>query len=47
MEEWDLCEDLIFFFFFLRSAPMAHTEVPRPGVELELQLPGYTTATAK
>uniref|UniRef100_A0A8D1I8Y3 Uncharacterized protein n=1 Tax=Sus scrofa TaxID=9823 RepID=A0A8D1I8Y3_PIG len=36
-----------FFFFFLlfRAAPW-HMEVPRLGVELELQLPAYATATA-
>ena len=38
-----------FFFFFLSfvfggSAPMAY-EVPRLGIESELQLPAYTTAT--
>ena len=32
-----------FFFFFVFSW---HTEVPRLGVELKLQLPTYTTATA-
>ena len=35
-----------FFFCFLRSHPQ-HMEVPRLGVELELQLPAYTTATAR
>ena len=35
--------DLLFFFFMAR--PVAY-EVPRPGVELELWLPAYTTATA-
>ena len=33
-----------FFFFFLRAAPAAYG-VPRLGVESELQLPAYTTAT--
>ena len=33
------------FFFFLRP-PLQHMEVPGLGVELELQLPTYTTATA-
>ena len=33
------------FFFFLRSHPQ-HMEVPRLGVELELQLPAYATVTA-
>ena len=32
-------------FFFL-GPNLWHMEVPRPGVELELQLPAYTTATA-
>ena len=31
-------------FFFLRAAPW-HMEVPRLGVESELLLPAYTTAT--
>ena len=31
------------FFVFLRLHPQ-HMEVPRLGVELELQLPTYTTA---
>ena len=35
----------IFFFSFLRQ-PLWHVEVPRLGVEMELQLPAYTTATA-
>ena len=34
-----------FFFVFLRPHPW-HREVPRLGVQLELQLPAYTTATA-
>ena len=34
-----------FFFAFLGPHPQ-HVEVPRLGVELELQLPVYTTATA-
>ena len=32
-------------YFFFRATPMAY-EVPQPGVESELQLPAYTTATA-
>ena len=36
-----------FFFFFVFLGPHPrHTEFPRLGVELELQLPAYTTATA-
>ena len=35
-----------FFLFFCFLGPhLRHTEVPRLGVELELQLPAYTTAT--
>ena len=36
---------LSFFFFFL-GLPPRHMEVPRLGVESELQLPAYATATA-
>ena len=35
-----------FFFVFLGLHPMEHTKLPRLGVESELQLPAYTTATA-
>ena len=35
-----------FFSFFLFRAALWHMEVPRLGVELELQLPAYTIATA-
>ena len=36
----------LFFFFFSFLGPHPwHTEIPRLGVELELQLPAYTTAT--
>ena len=39
-------ENLCFFFLvFFRASPTAY-EVPRLGVESELQLPAYTTATA-
>ena len=39
---------LIFFLFFFSflGPHVWHTEVPRLGVKLELQLPAYTTATA-
>ena len=39
---------LFFFlsFFFFLGPYLQHMEVPRLGVELELQLPAYTTATA-
>ena len=36
----------IFFFFCFLGPHLQHVEVPRLGVELELQLPAYTTATA-
>ena len=35
-----------FLFFFWGGAHLQHMEVPRLGVESELQLPAYTTATA-
>ena len=35
-----------FISFFLFGPHLQHMEVPRLGVELELQLPNYTTATA-
>ena len=34
------------FFFFLNGPYLWHMEVPRLGVESELQLLAYTTATA-
>ena len=37
--------DFFFLFCFL-GQQVQHMEVPRRGVELELQLPAYTTATA-
>ena len=36
----------IFYFFCFLGLHPKHMEFPRPGVELELQLPAYTTATA-
>ena len=36
-----------FFFFFYLGLHLQHMEVPRLGVESELQLPAYTTATAR
>ena len=36
----------IVIFFFLRSVPTRHTEVPRLGIESELKLPATTTAIA-
>ena len=35
-----------FFLFFFLGPPPQHVEVPRLGVESELQLPAYVTATA-
>ena len=35
---------VVFFFVFLGPHPQ-HMEVPRLGVESEMQLPAYTTAT--
>ena len=40
-------KNYFFFTFFIFRAHLRHTEVPRLGVELELQLPAYTSATAK
>ena len=42
------CSDYSFFFFFLGflGPHLRHMEVPRLGVQLELQLPAYTTTTA-
>lgn len=39
------CTTFSFFSFFLRLH-LRHMEVLRLGVELELQLPAYTTATS-
>ena len=40
-----LCFALFYFFVFL-GLNSQHMEVPRLGVQLDLQLPAYTTATA-
>ena len=42
------CPFFFFFFLLFRVSPMESPplEVPRLGVKSELQLPGYTTATA-
>ena len=37
---------LFFFFFFLLRAALCHMKFPRLGVEWELQLPTYASATA-
>ena len=34
-----------FFFFLLLGTHLRHTKIPRPGVESELQLLAYTTAS--
>ena len=41
-----LVASLLFLFFGFLGLHLCHVEVPRLGVELELQLPAYTTATA-
>ena len=41
----ELLSTYLFIFFFL-GLQLWHMEVPSPGVEWELQLPAYTTATA-
>ena len=38
--------NLFFFFFVFFRAALWHMEVPRQGVQSELPLPAYTTATA-
>ena len=38
--------DFYFYFVVFLGLHMRHTEVPRLGVKLELQLLAYTTATA-
>ena len=38
-----LYSDILFFLFL--GPHLQHMEVPRLGIELELQLPAYTTAT--
>ena len=52
-EVMKLCECIwfafffFFFFFFFKGPCLLHMEVPRLGVESELQLLANTTATAK
>ena len=41
-----MCTTLLFFFFYFLGPHLWHMEVPGLGVELELQLPAYTTARA-
>ena len=38
--------NFVFLFLFFRAADLSHMEVPRLGVESELQLLAYTTAIA-
>ena len=47
-EYWTSLKSLVFFFFFFLvwGAHPQHIEVPRLGLESELQLPLYPTATA-
>ena len=45
LKRWHLALVSLFLFWFL-GPHLQHLEVPRLGVELELQLPAYTTATA-
>ena len=44
--EIGLLDPMVGLFFFLLGPHLWHMEIPRLGVELELQLPAYTTATA-
>ena len=44
--EYSLCLVISFFSFFVLGLHVHHMEVPGLGVELELQLLAYTTATA-
>ena len=39
-------EPKVSFFFFFLGPHLQHMEIPGLGIELELQLPAYTTATA-
>ena len=43
---WDFILLLLFSLFAFSGPHPRHMEVPRLGVEPELQLPAYTTATA-
>ena len=49
-DDYSNCRDVDGFFFFLLfcflGPHLQHMEAPRLGVQLELQLPVYTTATA-
>ena len=39
------CDFILFYYFFFLGHYPQHMEVPRVGVECELQLPAYATAT--
>ena len=41
------CNRVTFFFFFFFSLHLQYMEVPRLRVKSELQLPAYSTTTAK
>ena len=41
-----MCFVYLFVSLLFRATPTAYMEIPKLGVELELQLPTYTTATA-
>ena len=43
---WKLNNATFFFFFSFLGLRLWHMEVPRLGVQSELQLPAYTTTTA-
>ena len=43
---WGAVVLFIDLFFCFLGSHVWHVEVPRPGVQSEVQLPGYTTATA-
>ena len=47
--QWELSEKYYYYFFFFcfLGPHLQHMEVPRLGAKSELQLPTYTTATAK
>ena len=46
VSDFSFCLLLLFVCFCFSGPHLLHMEVPRLGVESELQLPAYTTATA-
>ena len=46
MQSWQEYRFILFYFIGFLGLYLQHMEVPRLGVELELQLLAYTTATA-